>query len=39
MLVPLMLLGRIGPLTLFVALVLRERERLFTHPEERPIIG
>lgn len=39
LLVPLMLLGRIGPLTLFVALVLRERERLFTHPEERPIIG
>jgi potassium uptake TrkH family protein len=39
LLVPVMLLGRIGPLTLFVALVLRERERLFTHPEERPIIG
>jgi Trk-type K+ transport system membrane component len=39
LLVPLMLLGRIGPLTLFVALALRERERLFQHPEERPIIG
>jgi Trk-type K+ transport system membrane component len=39
LLMPLMLLGRVGPLTLFVALVLRERQRLFSHPEERPIIG
>lgn len=35
----LMFLGRVGPLTLGVALVLRERERLFTHPEERPLVG
>jgi Trk-type K+ transport system membrane component len=35
----LMLLGRVGPVTVFAALVLRERQRLFRHPEERPIIG
>jgi Trk-type K+ transport system membrane component len=35
----LMFLGRVGPLTLGVALVLRDRERLFTHPEERPLVG
>lgn len=35
----LMFLGRVGPLTLGVALVLRERERLYSHPEERPIVG
>jgi Trk-type K+ transport system membrane component len=35
----LMILGRIGPPTLFAALVLRERERPFHYPEERPIIG
>jgi len=35
----LMFLGRVGPITLGVALVLRERERLFSHPEERPIVG
>ncbi len=35
----LMLLGRVGPITLFAALVLRERDRLYRHPEERPIIG
>ncbi len=35
----LMLLGRVGPPTLFAALVLRERERLYRHPEERPLIG
>lgn len=39
LLMPLMLLGRVGPLTLFVALSLRERERLYGYPEERPIIG
>jgi potassium uptake TrkH family protein len=39
LLVPLMLLGRVGPLTLAVALALRERERLFSHPEERPLVG
>ena len=35
----LMFLGRVGPITLGVALVVRERERLFSHPEERPIVG
>jgi trk system potassium uptake protein len=35
----LMFMGRVGPITLGVALVLRERERLFSHPEERPIVG
>lgn len=38
-LIPLMLLGRIGPLTLGAALVLRERERLYAHAEERPLVG
>ena len=38
-LMPLMLIGRVGPLTLFVALVLRERERLYAYPEERPLVG
>jgi len=35
----LMLMGRVGPLTLFVALVLRERELLYRHPEEHPLVG
>ena len=35
----LMFAGRVGPLTLGVALVLRERERRFSHPEERPLVG
>jgi trk system potassium uptake protein TrkH len=35
----LMIIGRVGPITLFAALVLRERDRLYRHPEERPIIG
>ena len=35
----LMLGGRVGPLTLFVALVLRDRQLLYHHPEERPLIG
>ncbi len=35
----LMFIGRVGPLTLGVALVLRENEPRFRHPEERPIIG
>jgi potassium uptake TrkH family protein len=35
----LMFAGRVGPLTLGVALVLRERERLFSYPEERPLVG
>lgn len=37
--VALMYLGRVGPLTLVVALAIRERERLFTYPEERPLVG
>jgi trk system potassium uptake protein TrkH len=35
----LMYLGRIGPLTLAVALSVHERERLFAYPEERPLVG
>lgn len=35
----LMFIGRVGPPTLFAALVLRRRERLYRHPEERIIIG
>lgn len=35
----LMFVGRVGPPTLFAALVLRSRERLYRHPEERIIIG
>lgn len=35
----LMFVGRIGPPTLFAALVLRNRQRLYRHPEERIIIG
>ena len=38
-LVALMYLGRVGPHTLGVALALRERQRLYGFPEERPIIG
>lgn len=35
----LMFVGRVGPPTLFAALVLRERQRLYRHSEERIIIG
>jgi len=35
----LMILGRVGPPTLFAALVLRERDREYRYAEERPIIG
>lgn len=35
----LMILGRVGPPTLFAALVLRQRDRLYRHPDERPLIG
>ena len=35
----LMLLGRVGPPTLFAALVLRDRRRLYRNAEERPIFG
>ncbi|MFN8121529.1 MAG: potassium transporter TrkG [Thermoleophilia bacterium] len=38
-LVALMYFGRVGPLTLAVALAARERDRLFTFPEERPLVG
>lgn len=38
-LIALMFLGRTGPQTLALALVLRERGKLYTYPEERPIIG
>jgi potassium uptake TrkH family protein len=38
-LVALMFLGRVGPVTLFAALVLRERRRLYRFAHERPIIG
>ena len=37
--IALMLVGRVGPITIFAALVLRERERLYRFPDERPIIG
>lgn len=35
----LMFAGRVGPITVFAALVLRQRQRLYRLPEERPIIG
>ena len=38
-LVAMMLLGRLGPITLASALALRERPRRFERPEERPIVG
>jgi trk system potassium uptake protein TrkH len=37
--IALMYWGRIGPLTLAVALIVHERERLFAYPEERPLVG
>jgi len=37
--VVLMVVGRVGPPTLFAALVLRDRRRLYRNAEERPIIG
>jgi trk system potassium uptake protein len=37
--IALMIIGRVGPITLFAALVLRQHERLYRHPEERPIVG
>ncbi|CAN5856405.1 potassium transporter TrkG [soil metagenome] len=39
LLVALMLIGRLGPVTLGAALVLRHRASLVRHPEEAPIIG
>ena len=35
----LMYIGRIGPVTLVVALAARHPARRFTYPEERPFIG
>ena len=39
LLVVLMFIGRIGPVTLFSALAMRERTRHYELPEERPIVG
>ncbi len=39
LIVLLMFIGRLGPVTLGVALALRERQRLFRHPEGAPLIG
>lgn len=39
LLVLVMLVGRVGPITFVAAIALRSRERLYRHPEERPIIG
>ena len=38
-LIVLMFLGRLGPLTLGTALVLRQRPLLYEFPKERPVIG
>ena len=38
-LIVLMFLGRVGPLGLGTALILREQARRYRYPEERPIIG
>jgi Trk-type K+ transport system membrane component len=38
-LIVLMIVGRLGPITLASALALRERHRLYRLPEERPIVG
>jgi trk system potassium uptake protein TrkH len=38
-LIALMFVGRVGPLALGAALVLRGRPRLYDYPEERPLIG
>jgi len=39
LLVVLMLVGRLGPITVATALALNRRSRLYQLPEERPIIG
>lgn len=39
LLIGLMFAGRLGPVTLASALVLRERQRLYRRPEGRPLIG
>ncbi|WHT20250.1 potassium transporter TrkG [Crossiella sp. CA-258035] len=38
-LIALMIIGRLGPITLASALALRERARRYELPEERPIVG
>jgi Trk-type K+ transport system membrane component len=38
-LIVMMFIGRVGPVTMFAALTLRERDRLYRYAEERPIIG
>lgn len=38
-LIALMFLGRTGPQVVAAALVLRERERRYTFPEDRPMVG
>ncbi len=38
-LIALMFLGRTGPLTLSAALALKQRDRFYRYPEERPMIG
>jgi trk system potassium uptake protein TrkH len=39
LLVLVMLAGRVGPITFVTALALRQRQRAYRYPEERPIIG
>ncbi|MER5227141.1 potassium transporter TrkG [Streptomyces flaveus] len=38
-LIALMFVGRVGPITLASALALRRRDRRYSLPEERPVIG
>lgn len=38
-LIVLMIVGRLGPLTLSTALVLRHRPNLYEYPKERPLLG
>jgi Trk-type K+ transport system membrane component len=38
-LVVLMYVGRVGTVTAASALALRQRQRLYRYPEERPIVG
>ncbi|MEW6581322.1 MAG: potassium transporter TrkG [Actinomycetota bacterium] len=38
-LIVLMFIGRVGPLTAGIALLMRERRPLYAFPEERPIVG
>lgn len=38
-LIAMMFIGRVGPLTLGIALIMRERRPLYSYPEERPIVG